>query len=155
MKDIVLKIVGRQINRSNEPEEDSIEFMTEGKLYKKDGSIYIVYEETELLGQEGVTATLRVDDVSGDVKLKRFGNDIILDTVMEFKKGKRFESVYDTPFGAVPMEILTNDIINKLEPDKGSGRLFIDYEISLKGPTEGRSLLNIEIAPAGTAEPRS
>ena len=73
MKDIMLKITGKQINRNNEIEEDTVEFMTEGKLYKKNGSTYIVYEETEMSGLEGVKTTLRIDDASGDVKMKRFG----------------------------------------------------------------------------------
>ena len=37
MKDIMLKITGKQINRNNEVEEETVEFMTEGKLYKKNG----------------------------------------------------------------------------------------------------------------------
>ena len=46
------------------------------------------------------------------------------------------------------MEVLTYKIINDLEPDEGKGKLFIDYEISLKGLTESRSLLDIEVTPA-------
>jgi uncharacterized beta-barrel protein YwiB (DUF1934 family) len=147
MKDIMLRIIGRQINRKNEVEEDSVEFMTEGKLYKKNDSTYIVYEETEMSGLEGVTTTLRIDNVSGDIRMKRYGNGVILDTVMEFKKGRRFSSLYDTPYGSVPMEVLTNKIVNDLKPDEGKGNLFIDYEISLKGLSESRSLLNIEVSP--------
>lgn len=147
MKDIMLKITGKQINRNNEVEEETVEFMTEGKLYKKNGSTYIVYEETEMSGLEGVKTTLRIDDASGDVKMKRFGKGIIMDTVMEFTKGRRFNSLYETPFGAVPMEVLTYKIVNDLEPDEGKGKLFIDYEISLKGLAESRSMLDIEVTP--------
>ena len=133
MKDIMLKITGKQINRNNEVEEETVEFMTEGKLYKKNGSTYIVYEETEMSGLEGVKTTLRIDDASGDVKMKRFGKGI--------------NSLYETPFGAVPMEVLTYKIVNDLEPDEGKGKLFIDYEISLKGLAESRSMLDIEVTP--------
>jgi hypothetical protein len=45
------------------------------------------------------------------------------------------------------MEVLTNKIVNDLKPDEGKGNLFIDYEISLKGLSESRSLLNIEVSP--------
>ena len=79
--------------------------------------------------------------------MKRFGSGVIMDTVMEFSKGKRFNSLYETPFGAVPMEVLTNRIVNDLKPEEAKGRLFIDYEISLKGLTDTRSLLNIEVSP--------
>ena len=148
MKDIMLRIIGKQINRNNQvQDEDSVEFMTEGKFYRKNGSTYIVYEESEMSGIQGVKTTLRIDDASGDVRMKRFGSGVIMDTVMEFSKGKRFNSLYETPFGAVPMEILTNKIVNDLEPEEAKGRLFIDYEISLKGLSETRSLLNIEVSP--------
>ena len=148
MKDIMLKIIGKQINRRDEKEEDLIEFMTEGKLYKKNGSTFIVYDETEMSGMEGVRTTLRIDDASGDVRMKRFGKDLMMDTVMEFTKGRRFSSFYETPFGSVPLEVLTNSIVNDLEPDEARGRLFIDYEMSLKGLAESRSLLDIEVTPA-------
>ena len=148
MKDIMLRIIGKQINRNNQVEdEDSVEFMTEGKFYRKDGSTYIVYEESEMSGMKGVKTTLRIDDASGDVRMKRFGSGVIMDTVMEFSKGKRFNSRYETPFGAVPMEVITNRIVNDLKPEEAKGRLFIDYEISLKGLTDTRSLLNIEVSP--------
>jgi len=150
MKDIMLKITGRQINRKDEIEEDSVEFMTEGKLYKKNGSTFIVYEESEVSGLEGVKTTLRIDDRSGAVRMKRFGKGVMMDTVMEFSKGQRFSSLYDTPIGAIPMELLTNSIVNQLDTEKGKGRLFIDYEISLKGLAEMRSLLNIEVTPVSS-----
>jgi uncharacterized beta-barrel protein YwiB (DUF1934 family) len=79
--------------------------------------------------------------------MKRYGSGIILDTVMEFKKGQRFNSLYETPYGSVPMEVLTYKIVNDLKPDEGKGNLFIDYEVSLKGLSESRSLLNIEVSP--------
>lgn len=88
--------------------------------------------------------TLRIGG-DGSVRMKRFGSGIILDTVMEFHQGKRFDSIYETPYGAFPMEILTNSVINDLEPEKITGNLFIDYEIALKGLSEMRSLLNIEV----------
>lgn len=147
MKDIMLRIVGKQINRENNSEEELMEFVTEGKLYKKEGSTYIVYEETEMSGLEGVKTTLRIARNSEEVKMKRFGHDA-MGTVMEFRKGERVNSMYDTPFGLVPMELLTYKIDNGIEPDEARGKLFIDYEISLKGLSEARNLLNIEVSPS-------
>ena len=46
MKDIMLRIVGRQIDRNDEVSEETVEFMTEGKAYKKGGATYLVYEES-------------------------------------------------------------------------------------------------------------
>ena len=88
MKDIMLRIVGRQIDRNDEVSEETVEFMTEGKAYKKGGATYLVYEESEMSGLAGVKTTLRIGD-DGSVRMKRFGSGIMLDTVMEFHQGKR------------------------------------------------------------------
>lgn len=141
MKDIMLKIVGRQIVGDFE-EEDQIEFVTEGKLYEKNDATYLVYEESEVSGMPGCKTTLRM---KGDtIRMKRFGGGMGIDTAIEFKKGQRFEGFYDTPFGAIEMEVLTNELENTLTAD-GKGSVNIDYHVSLKGLSEGRSKLNIEI----------
>lgn len=145
MKDIMLKIVGSQVTNdgSGDAEEEVMELVTEGQLYEKNGSVYLLYKESELSGMEGCTTSLKV---TGDtVRMKRFGHMLPIDTVMEFQKGKRYEGYYDTPYGAVEMEILTHNVKNNLRFSEGSGSLDIDYAISLRGLTEGRSRLNIQI----------
>ena len=141
MKDIMLKIVGKQI--TVEAEEQQLEFVTEGKYYEKGDSVYLVYDESQFSGMEGCTTSLKI---TGDkIRMKRYGNTIALDTEIEFEKGKRFKGYYDTPYGSVEMEVLTNDIVNNIERSDGSGSLNIDYHISLRGLSEGRSKLDIEI----------
>ena len=49
------------------------------------------------------------------------------------------------------MEVLTNELINTVDAEKG-GRVDIDYDISLKGLSEGRSRLNIEVKNGGTED---
>ncbi len=151
MKDIMLRIVGRQIDRNDEVTEETIEFMTEGKAYKKGDATYLVYEESEMSGMAGVRTTLRIGG-DGSIKMKRFGNGVMLDTVMEFHQGKRFNSLYETPYGAFEMEVLTNSVVNDLEPEEITGNLFIDYEIALKGLSESRSLLNIEVTDSSRGQ---
>ena len=63
---------------------------------------------------------------------------------MVFEKGKRFISSYNTPYGLMDMEVLTNDIKRNLTPD-GFGRITLNYDVSLKGLAEGRNELDIEI----------
>lgn len=140
MKDIMLKIIGKQI--SSDICEDQIEFITEGKIYEKNQATYLVYEESEVSGMPGCKTSLKL---FGDtIRMKRYGDNVGMDTVIEFEKGRRFEGFYDTPFGAIEMEVLTNDLVNNVTPD-GKGSIDIDYHVSLKGLSEGRSLLNIEI----------
>ncbi|MBP6492511.1 MAG: DUF1934 domain-containing protein [Clostridia bacterium] len=140
MKDIMLKIVGKQV--TTEAEEQQLEFVTEGKYYVKGDSVYLLYDESEFSGMEGCTTSLKI---TGDnIKMKRYGENIGLDTEIEFEKGKRFKGYYDTPFGSVEMEVLTNEVVNKIEKT-GKGSLNIDYHISLRGLSEGRSILDIQI----------
>jgi uncharacterized beta-barrel protein YwiB (DUF1934 family) len=148
MKDILLKIIGRQRDASDgarsdgaEP-EPGMEFITEGRFYKRGASYYLVYDESDFSGTEGCTTSLRI---TGDsIRMKRYGEDVPSGTSIEFEKGKRFSGWYETPFGSVEMEVLTNNIDNRITGD-GEGSLDIDYHVSLKGLTESRSRLSIEI----------
>ena len=51
MKEITLEITGRQ--QYEGVEEDQMEFVTDGKLYIRNGVVYIIYDETEVSGMEG------------------------------------------------------------------------------------------------------
>lgn len=142
MKDIMLKIIGKQLFGLSE-EEEQLEFMTEGKFYEKDDSIYLVYDESEFSGMEGCKTSLKI---TGDkIQMRRYGESVPLDTEIQFEKGKRFIGYYDTPFGAVEMEVLTNDVVNNINKADVKGTLNIDYHISLRGLSEGRNRLDIEI----------
>lgn len=141
MKDIMLRIIGKQIS-VDATTEGEIEFITEGKIYEENQATYLVYEESEVSGMPGCKTSLKL---KGDkIRMKRIGESVGLDTVIEFEKGCRYEGFYDTPFGAIEMEVLTNDLKNNLTSD-GKGSINIDYHVSLKGLSEGRSKLDIQI----------
>ncbi len=119
-----------------------MEFMTEGKLYKRHGNLYVRYDESEFSGFPGCVTTLKLGKDS--VRMRRAGPDIEDTTVLEFEKGKRYRCVYATPFGPLELEVLTNSLENRIdENDKGT--VDIDYNMSLKGVSEARNLLNIEL----------
>ena len=141
MKDIMLKIVGKQIYDA--ADEEKLEFVTEGKFFEKEGSIVLLYDESEFSGIEGCSTSLKI--TGGKVLMQRHGDLVPLDTEIEFEKGKHFSGYYQTPYGPVEMEVLTNDVVNKINRKVGKGSLNIDYHISLKGLAESRSLLAIEI----------
>jgi len=140
MKDIMLKIIGKQM--SADMEEVQLEFITEGQIYEENKSLYLVYEESEFSGMPGCKTKLEFSD--GEIRMSRLGDDIGLDTEIKFVKGERYKGYYETPYGAIEMEVLTNEIENSLSAD-GSGSVNIDYEVSLKGLSEGRNKLNIEV----------
>ena len=140
MKDITLKITGKQFSEENG--EDQMEFITEGKMYERNGATYLVYEESEFSGMPGCKTTLKLTDER--IRMKRIGRDAVVGAEFVFEKGKRFTSNYRTPYGDFSMEVLTNDVVNNLT-DEGFGDIFIDYHVSLSGMTEGRNCLSIEV----------
>lgn len=139
MKEVMIKIKGRQFSR--ETGEDEMEFVTEGKLYRRNGAIYLLYDETELSGIPGCKTRLRLRD--GEIQMKRIGDGPGTDTEILFEKGKRYNGFFDTPFGAVEIEVLTNEVASDITED--GGNIDIDYDISLKGLAEGRNHLNITL----------
>lgn len=140
MKDIMLKITGKQY--SGDDSEDKMEFITEGKLYEKGDSKYLIYDESEFSGFPGCKTTLKL---TGDcIRMRRIGSGVGYGMEFTFEKGKRFNSKYHTPYGNFDMEVLTNDVINNLSED-GFGDINIDYQVSLSGMAEGRNKLKIEV----------
>ena len=141
MKQVLLKITGKQNSEENVVDDEPIEFVTEGRLYEQDGATVLEYDETELSGMEGCTT--RVAAFPGHVSMTRSGSSVALDTKMEFETGKRFTALYHTDMGPIEMELLTYSIANSLTADGGT--VLIDYHVALKGLGELRHLLEIEV----------
>jgi len=140
MKEVMIRIKGKQVTR--ESGEDEMEFVTEGKLYQRNGTVYLLYEESELSGVPGCKTRLRLRE--GEIQMKRFGEGAGEGSEILFEQGKRYTGFYDTPFGPIPLEVLTNYVRNNIT-EEGNGGIDIDYEISLKGLLEGRNTLNITL----------
>jgi len=140
MKDVLVKIKSRQIN--NETGEDEMEFVTEAKLYRRNGTIYLLYDESEFSGIPGCKTRLRLR--GQELQMKRLGEGAGIGNEILFKKGQRFTGLYDTPFGPIELEVLTNELANDIT-EEGKGSVDVDYDVSLKGLAEGRNTLNITL----------
>ncbi|MGN0702179.1 MAG: DUF1934 domain-containing protein [Lentihominibacter sp.] len=140
MKEVMVRIRSTQVSR--EAGSDEMEFVTEAKLYKRNGALYLLYEESEFSGMPGCRTRLRLRD--GEVQMKRFGEGAGIGNELRFKKGSRYTGLYETPFGPIEMEVLTNDVASTMS-EEGTGQVDIDYEVSLKGLLEGRNRMNITL----------
>ena len=140
MKDITLKMTGRQCFPDSE--EDMMEFITDGKLYEKDGATYIVYDETEVSGMAGCKTTLKITDTA--LRMKRIGN-VGFGAELYFEKGRRFNSIYQTPYGPMGVEILTKAVDAQLDEEK-CGKVDIEYDVSMEGASESKNRLTIDIS---------
>ena len=141
----MLKIKGSTITSDGESEtkEELIEFFTEGTLQHRGGMTKISYPESEISGMKGCTTSLIV--TPDKVMMKRSGSEGTA-AEMEFQKGRRMDGLYQTPYGSLGLEILTNDIVRKNRSRSQTPEsLSIDYSVSLAGQHEWRQRLDIEI----------
>ena len=140
MKDITIKITGKQC--FDDVEEDQMEFVTDGRLYERNGFYYLIYDESEISGLEGFRTTLKFDDKS--LKMKRMSKSGP-GPELYFEEGKRFSSNYDTPMGLMEVEVLTRSVRNLMDRDLKTGKLDIEYDVSLGGVAEGKNKLIIDV----------
>ena len=140
MKKIMMRIIGKQ---ASDGDQDQMEFVTEGELAERNGALYLIYEESEIPGMPGCKTRLKIKDNS--ISMKRLGTKTIpAGTEMVFEPGKVFTGPYDTPYGSFEMEVVTHNIKNTLTVE-GTGSVYIDYKMSLKGLIESHNTLSIEL----------
>lgn len=123
-KDFIISISSTQVNR--EGEQDTIELVTEGKLYKKANNYYIIYKESDVTGMKGTTTTLKAEE--NRVTLNRTGTS---EGKQVFECGiyncGRFSSQYGVlVFGVHPKVVEVN------LTDEG-GRINLEYELEIEG----------------------
>lgn len=138
-KDVIISIKGLQQN-----EEDAaapVTLVTAGRYYRKNGSYYISYEETELTGLAGTRTTLRVAPDS--VRVIRTG---LYPSQLVFEKGKRHLSLYHTDYGDLSVVVSTHSIQNTLTDDGGA--LDVKYAIEVGSSPLGVNHLSLNIKNA-------
>lgn len=139
-KDVIIHING--CPKYEDSDGESIELTTAGRLYRKNGSYYIIYKESELTGMEGVTTTVKVEDQR--ITLMRNG---MYPTQMIFEKGQRHFGYYNTEFGALTVAVSARDVRHSMT-DSG-GELLIDYAIEVDSVLTGENLFKIRVKEAG------
>ncbi len=125
-KNITLSIKSSLHKRNEEATE--YEFVTEGLYVSKKDTIYLSYDESELMGHDSkVILIIR----NNEVKLKRFGKT---ETTLLFKKNHRHTTKYKTPYLSFNVELLTDEVIMNLSRE--SGIIEINYTLSAAGDEE-------------------
>ena len=119
-----------------------MEFVTDGRLFERNGFYYLIYDESEISGMEGFRTTLKFNDKS--LKMKRISK-AGSGSELYFEEGKRFSSNYDTPMGLMEIEVLTRKVKNLMDEELKTGKLDIEYDVSLGGVAEGKNKLIIDV----------
>lgn len=138
-KDVIISIRGLQ--QAQDETSDPITLVTAGRFYRKNGSYYISYEETELTGLEGTRTTLKVAPDS--VKVIRTG---LYPSELLLEQGKRHMSLYHTEFGDLSIVVSTQSIQNTLT-DEG-GDLDVKYTVEVANTPIGVNHLSLNIKNA-------
>lgn len=121
-------------------EVNTIDMMTEGELFEKNNSIYLIYHESEVSGMEGSKTMLKI---SGDtVTMTRFGTTT---SKIIFNEMNPMESVYQTPYGNFNMTVKTSTLSTEFDMDKLSGFIKVDYEMTLESLSNSINHLEIKI----------
>lgn len=136
MKKAVISVKGTQKNDRNE--SDTIELVTEGNFYKKGNTFYVTYNETELSGMDGTTTTLKINDEV--VILMRFGSNR---SKMVFKKNKRHQADYFTPYGKVLLGVEPSDLYVNM--NENGGELVIKYALDLNNEVVSNNELHLKV----------
>lgn len=135
----MIRVIGVQTGLDGE--ESTIELMTEGTFYIKNGNYYILYDESEISGLEGATTRLKVENNS-KVYMKRFGTTA---TDLVFEKGNKYESNYMTAYGEFHISVVTNSLDIEISEETGKGRIEIDYDLNILSGTKLSNKLQIQL----------
>ncbi|MBN2851220.1 MAG: DUF1934 domain-containing protein [Clostridia bacterium] len=139
MKDVIISLKGYSDH------EQKLEFVTEGKYYKKGNQYFITYNESEMTGMDGTTTTLKVSDQV--VSLIRFG---AVNSNFVFQEGKVNTSRYITEFGEFSVEIKANRVF--VEMNDFGGVIEMDYLLDLSDGNDTENKFYMTIKEAGNNE---
>lgn len=137
-KRIWLTIKGK--TKQDNGAEDTVELVTEGEMYKKRTSDYIIYKESEVSGLDGTTTTLKIEN--GKVSIIRLGTT---NSHMTFEKGRKNYNLYPTPYGDMSMIIYTKDININYNKENSPTNISVDYDIEIQGLMSSANVIDIQV----------
>ncbi|SJZ66093.1 DUF1934 domain-containing protein [Garciella nitratireducens] len=139
-KKVWLSIKGQQGFYNENPE--TIELLTEGELYNKNNSDYILYKESEVSGMKGTTTTIKIEEGGEQISIIRLGTT---NSHMVFKKGEKKYDRYTTPYGDFVVSILTKNIDIKYDENKQPTLIHLDYHVNIQGVQGSKNTLEIQV----------
>ncbi len=138
-KDVIISIQGLQENEYEQ--QDPITLVTGGRLYRKNGTYYVSYEESALTGLEGTRTTLRISpDTVRVIRTGPYPSELV------FQQGKRHLSLYHTDYGDLSVVISTQKIKNTLTDD--GGIVDVKYAVEIGNNAVGVNHLCLDIKNA-------
>ncbi|MCI8441258.1 MAG: DUF1934 domain-containing protein [Provencibacterium sp.] len=130
-KQVLISIRGIQ---RVEGEEETVELLTVGNLYRKKDGYYLTYEETEATGFEGAKTTLHLEE-GHRVTMQRSGpyrSHLIVE------QGRRHQCCYETGYGELLIGVSGGAVSSTLTDEGGNlhFRYSLDVNTSLASENE-------------------
>ncbi len=135
-KDAEIQVVGRR--RYEDGQEDKTEQTFQGRFYRREGRFYLHYREPAEGGQTSVTLWAE----PGRACVLRGGP---FPSRLTFCPGQVLPASYQTPFGALPLEIAAQSLKMGLT-DQG-GELEICYDLLSGGKPVSQNRLTVWARP--------
>ena len=140
-KNARITIKGTQKPKNEEAQ--TVEFITRGKLQRYGAKLRVSYEESDLIGMNGVTTAFEIE--RGRVSLVRSGK---LNTKMEFVEGRRTESMYAMDEGTLLMAVTARRVETDMTDDGGT--IYLEYGVELEHSFLGLNTFDIRVQPDET-----
>ncbi|WP_196592261.1 DUF1934 domain-containing protein [Pectinatus frisingensis] len=139
MEKVILKVEGTQTDLLGE--KTSLEFLSEGQYYCKNGMSYVLYDESDSNGMEGTKTLLKI---AGDsLRLVRRGT---IENEQFFSNGVKSDSHYHTPYGDIKISVDTKQI--DITMGSISSSIHVFYDVLIDGKWQSNNELHIEIVAA-------
>lgn len=136
MKQVLVSV--KSIQRDRDGEDTVVELISSGRYYERQGVKYIIYNESEVTGLEGVKTTIKV--YPNSVVLLRTGD---VNMRHQYVLNEKHESVYQTPYGQLHMAVYTHEFNVSIQD--GIGNVHLGYDISVDGEWQFYNQLTITL----------
>ena len=138
-KDVLVSVKGTQFI---DGEKDSVEVITSGTWYEKNGKQYLLYEET----YEGMQATTK-NTVKITPELVEVTKKGAISSKMVYELGKQHMSDYVTPMGLIVLGVTTKDIFVEANAEKL--HMELRYAMEMNGEFVADCNIHINIKSKG------
>lgn len=135
-KNVLISIRGVQ---KVEDDKDVVEVLTTGSFYRRGGSYYISYDETEATGFEGSHTVLQVENGSR-VTMRRSGS---VRSQLIVEQGVRHQCSYDMSEGALTIGVCGGKVNSSLTDEGGDIRFNYSLDINTSLASENEIAIHV------------
>lgn len=123
---------------NEETGRDKIEFVTVADFIKKNNKYYVTFTDLDEFETNNIKTTLKIE--KDTVTMLRFGEK---SSQLVFKEGNKYDSHYETPYGAFSLSVMPNDVT--IDINDNGGNLSLSYDMYFNGLKTQRNDLEISL----------